>query len=240
MGAAIRHLRWRTRRWPRAGRDASASSRERPVVACPPRSRARSATGTRRRAWAGAARRRRSRSRASSRTRSASVSTCAPPVIGMSRVRRPSSRAALPTPSGSSRSRAASSVAGVPDGELEALAADLRLELVGRALRDDLAVVDDHDVVGQQVGLLQVLRGQQEGGPAGDEVLDHLPHLGAAARVQARGRLVEEDDRRVRHERAGEVEPAAHAARVRLGRAGRRRPRAGTTRAARAPAPGTA
>ena len=43
--------------------------------------------------------------------------------------------------------------------------------------------------------------------------------LGAAARVEARGRLVEEQHRRVGHQRAGEVETASHAAGVRLGRA---------------------
>ena len=124
--------------------------------------------------------------------------------------------------SGSSRSpRASASRAGVLDGELEPLAADLRLELVGRALGDDPAVVDDDDLVGQQVGLLEVLGGQQQRRPARDEALDDLPHLGAAARVQTGGRLVEEQDRRVGHERAGEVEPAAHAARVGLARAGR-------------------
>ena len=43
----------------------------------------------------------------------------------------------------------------------------------------------------------------------------------AAARVEPGGRLVEEQHRRARDERGGEVEPAAHAARVGLGRRGR-------------------
>src|SRR5438046_2467945 len=34
---------------------------------------------------------------------------------------------------------------------------DLRLELAGRPLRDDVAVVDDPDTVSQDVGLLEVL-----------------------------------------------------------------------------------
>ena len=38
-----------------------------------------------------------------------------------------------------------------------------RLELVGRALGDDAPVVDDPDAVGQHVGLLEVLRGQEDG-----------------------------------------------------------------------------
>ena len=52
------------------------------------------------------------------------------------------------------------------------------------------------------------------GDAAGDEVADDLPHRAAAARVEAGGRLVEEDDPRVADERHREVEPAAHAAGV--------------------------
>lgn len=43
--------------------------------------------------------------------------------------------------------------------DLQDLAADLGLELVGGAMGDDLAVVDDGDVAGQVVGLLHVLGG---------------------------------------------------------------------------------
>src|SRR3712207_7462111 len=42
----------------------------------------------------------------------------------------------------------------------------LRLELVGGAAGDDPAPVDDHHPVGQPVGLLQVLRGEQDRRPA--------------------------------------------------------------------------
>ena len=52
-----------------------------------------------------------------------------------------------------------------------------RLELVGGALGDDPAVVDHGDVVGEPVGFLEVLGGEQHGGAAGDQVLDtsHSP-----------------------------------------------------------------
>ena len=56
------------------------------------------------------------------------------------------------------------------------------------------------------------------GHAAGDEPADDLPHRAAAARIQAGGRLVEEDDPRVADERHREVEPAAHAAGVGRGR----------------------
>ncbi len=46
--------------------------------------------------------------------------------------------------------------------QLDALAADLTLELVGRALRDRAAVVDHGDHVGEEVGLLEVLSRQQQ------------------------------------------------------------------------------
>ena len=37
------------------------------------------------------------------------------------------------------------------------------------------AVVDDDDAIGEPVGLLEVLRGEEHGGAVGDEVLDHAP-----------------------------------------------------------------
>ena len=66
-------------------------------------------------------------------------------------------RTAVPAASRASASRSASATR-----DLEPLATDLRLELVGRALGDDLAVVDHHDLVGEPVGLLEVLGGQQQ------------------------------------------------------------------------------
>ncbi len=79
-----------------------------------------------------------------------------------------------------------------------------------------LAVVDHDDLVGEPVGLVEVLRRQQHGGAGRDAALDRLPEREPAARVEPGGRLVEEQHRRAEHERGGEVEPAAHAAGVRL------------------------
>ena len=83
---------------------------------------------------------------------------------------------------------------GQPD--LQPLAADAVLERVRRALRDHLAVVDDRELVGEPVGLVEVLGGEEDGRALGDEPLDRLPEAEPAARVEARGRLVQEDDRR--------------------------------------------
>ena len=59
---------------------------------------------------------------------------------------------------------------------------------------DDPAAVEDGDLVGETVGLLQVLGGQHDGGAVVDEAPDGVPHGGAARGVEPGGRLVEEDD----------------------------------------------
>ena len=91
-----------------------------------------------------------------------------------------------------------------------------RLELAARALGDDLAVVDDRDAVGELVGLVEVLRGEQHGRALGDEHAHDLPHLVAAARIEAGRGLVEEQQLGGHDDAGGDVEPAAHAAGVGL------------------------
>src|SRR5690606_41448973 len=66
------------------------------------------------------------------------------------------------------------------------------------------------------VGLLEVLGGEQQGAAPVDQLADHGPQVDAAAGVEAGGGLVEEQHRRFGHQRARQVEPAAHAARVGL------------------------
>ena len=104
----------------------------------------------------------------------------------------------------------------VVDDDLDPLAAHLRLELVGGAARDDPAVVDDGDLVGELVRLLEVLRRQEQRRSLAHLVADHVPHPEAAAGVEAGRGLVEEEEPRSADERGGEVEAAAHAAGVRL------------------------
>ncbi len=107
--------------------------------------------------------------------------------------------------------------------DLDHRAAEPRLELGGVSLGDHAAVVDHHDAVREPVGLLEVLRREQHGRAVADQLVDHLPELVAAGRVETGRRLVEEQHRWVGHERGGEVEPAAHAAGVRPQPAGRPR-----------------
>ena len=93
--------------------------------------------------------------------------------------------------------------------------ADAALELGRRALGDQPAAVDDADPVGQFVRLFQVLGGEEDGhAELGVEPADLLPHPGPAHRVQAAGRLVEEQHLGVVDQRGGQVEPALHPARV--------------------------
>jgi hypothetical protein len=89
------------------------------------------------------------------------------------------------------------------------------LEFGEGAVLDDRALVQDRDAVGKLLGLIEVLGGQQHGRAALGELLDCLPHLDPRLWVQAGGRFVEEDDRRVADQAHRDVQPAPHAARVR-------------------------
>ena len=154
---------------------------------------------------------------ASSRSRTTWTRRWAPPLgrhgqpagVLVDACSRPRSRA-------QSSSAARGDVGAVVDDDLDALAADLRLQLVGGAAGDDPAVVDDGDAVGQLVGLFQVLGGEQEGRALAHPVADDLPHAEPAARVEPGRRLVEEEQARPADQGAGEVEAAAHAAGVGL------------------------
>jgi hypothetical protein len=101
---------------------------------------------------------------------------------------------------------------------LQDLAADAVLELVPGSLRDHLPAVDDGDPVGQLISFLQVLGGQQERCPLAPQLAHDGPDLVAAARIQARGRLVEEQHPRAGQQARGDVEPAPHPAGVGPGR----------------------
>ena len=98
--------------------------------------------------------------------------------------------------------------------DLDPIAADLRLQLVRGALGDHPSGVDHRDPVGQLVRLFEVLGGEQHGGAVPDEGAYGVPELVAAARVEAGGRLVQEEHLRRHDQAGGEVEPAAHAAGV--------------------------
>src|SRR3954447_13957461 len=113
-------------------------------------------------------------------------------------------------------------LAGVVEAQPDVAAGDEPLELLRRALGDHAPVVEHGHAVGQAVGLLEVLGGEEDRHARGDEPADDLPHRVAAPRVQPGGRLVEEDHARLADQRHRQVETAPHAARVGGGRALRR------------------
>ena len=200
--------------------------------------RGRSGRGRRRRAWRRAPRSARARRRPGRARRARSRTCAAPPSLGTPSVSRAGSASTRPVPDASRpaprtprRRRSTRS---------SRCSATRRLSSAGGALGDDPAAVDDGDPVGQAVGLLEVLRGEEDRhAVAPTSSVDDLPHRLAAARVEPGGRLVEEDHRRVADEARGEVEPAAHAAGVGGDAPAARRPSGRSARAARprAPAP---
>ncbi len=97
--------------------------------------------------------------------------------------------------------------------DLGPVTAQLVLQLVGRAPCDGATMVDHEDPVGEAVGLLQVLGGEEGRHPLVDQLVDQVPHRQAAAGVEAGGGLVEEQDHRAGDEAHRDVEPASHAAR---------------------------
>ena len=95
-------------------------------------------------------------------------------------------------------------------GQDERAAAHPVLEFIGSALGDEPTGVDDADPMGQAVGLLQVLGGQQDRRAALHQGADDVPHLFTRARVQTGGGLIQEDERGLGDEGDGQVQPTPH------------------------------
>jgi len=88
-------------------------------------------------------------------------------------------------------------VADLDDGRAEP-----RLELAGGALGDDPAAVDDGDPVGEAVGLLQVLRREQQRAAARD---DPARRGGRLVELTPDGRRLARDARRILDELEGRL-----------------------------------
>src|SRR5206468_10900208 len=85
----------------------------------------------------------------------------------------------------------------VEGNDLDGRPTDAGLQLVRRALGDDVAVVDDPDTVGEDVGLFEVLRGQENSDTVvARQPADLVPERGPALDVEPGRRLVEEQDPR--------------------------------------------
>src|SRR3954469_600577 len=79
-------------------------------------------------------------------------------------------------------------------------------QLARRALGEDAAALDDRDAVGERLRLVEVVRGQQDRLPQVAQRADRRPGVAARGGVEARRRLVEEDQLRVADQRQPEVE----------------------------------
>jgi hypothetical protein len=77
----------------------------------------------------------------------------------------------------------------------------------GRALRNDPAGGDQGYPVGEVLGLVHVMRGQEYGLAERGEVLHDRPGLVPGRRVEAGGRLIEEEQVGVARQRDRDVEP---------------------------------
>jgi hypothetical protein len=73
-------------------------------------------------------------------------------------------------------------------------------------------VVDDRQVAAQVLGFFQVVRGEDDRGAGGVDLLQHAPHVAADLDVHAGGRFVQDQQARAGHHRAGDHQPALHAA----------------------------
>src|SRR3989454_1395534 len=96
--------------------------------------------------------------------------------------------------------------------QLDEVRFDSGLEGRGRARRDDLAVIDDRDLLAERVRLLDVVAREQDGDSeflvhAGDEVPKHPPRV----RIEADRRFVHEHDLRLMQQRQRDLEFLAHA-----------------------------
>ena len=80
-----------------------------------------------------------------------------------------------------------------------------RLEnLSRRALLDDAALVEDDDPVGDAAGEIHLVRDDEHGHAFVGERLHDAQYLADRLRIERRGRLVEEHQRRLHGERAGD------------------------------------
>ena len=87
--------------------------------------------------------------------------------------------------------------------------ADCRSSRLG-ALADDPAVADHHDVIGDDLDLVQQVRGQQDGSSLVGVVAEQVPHPADAGRVEPVGWFVEDQHGGVADQGGGDAESLAH------------------------------
>ncbi len=98
------------------------------------------------------------------------------------------------------------------DIEQEAFHVQLGEQAAHRPLLDDGAMVDDRQVAAEAFRLFQVMRGQDDGGAGGVDVLQGLPHAAADLDVHAGGGFVQDQQPGPGHHGAGDHQAPLHAA----------------------------
>ena len=139
----------------------------------------------------------------------------------------PAASATWPTTSGSASTRSASVSVGRAPGRPATSAAGQGGDVAGAderagggeqlglgALGDDPAVADHDQVVGDDLDLVQQVRGEQHGAAVVGVPAEQVAHPADAGRVEAVGRLVEDQHLGVADQRGRDAEPLAHAERV--------------------------
>src|SRR5206468_469857 len=85
------------------------------------------------------------------------------------------------------------------------------------ALRHDQPVIDDGDAVAERVGLLQIVGGEEDRHALVAELSHLIPDAGTGLRVEAGGRLVEEEELWAVDDAEADIETPAHAAGIGAG-----------------------
>ena len=80
-----------------------------------------------------------------------------------------------------------------------------------RPARDQPAALEDGDAIGARLHLAERMRGQEHGDAVARELADQLVERAAQRRVQARGRLVEQQQPRPAEQCLGQAQPLPHA-----------------------------
>lgn len=104
-------------------------------------------------------------------------------------------------------------IGAVAECELDdVLAAEPGDQIGGGAEGDDLSLVDDGDAVAKAFGLIHVVSGKDGRAAPALEISDDVPELAAGLRIEAGGRLVEEEEFRITDQSERDREPALLAA----------------------------
>ena len=109
---------------------------------------------------------------------------------------------------------------GLGEFDVDRIAAEFAFEGFGGSFGDDVAAIDDGDVLGELIGLFQVVGGEQDGQAFGGEVADFIPEFGAGFGVEASGGFVEKEDLGAMDDAHGDIEFAFHATGISAGDAG--------------------